>query len=219
MLTVSALKPKFAAALLSILPAMSLYGGQPEQTGAGAADYFSRAPLEIVSHIPDYARLDMIDYFTHGSVVQTSNRLGAKLSIRSLDDNVLVYQDEDSVVTTIAVLPGVKADTTLMVIRTLSRPMPDSRVSFYDTAWHKRAGKAYPSPAMSDWLKSGVKLPIDPQEIPFVLSVASYDAENRRLTFKNVTAEFFADSDRPASLDGLKPELVFVWNGKDFRLL
>lgn len=186
------------------------------QHGA-AAGFFSRAPIDVVSYIPDYARLDMIDYFVHGSETGISNGLGAKFTIRSLNDDILVYADGDSVVTSLVVLPGEKNDTTLMVIRTLPAPMRDCRVTFYDSKWHRLTGRNYPSVPMSEWLMKGARLPDNPEELPFVLTVASYDPSSHVLTFTNVTSEFFTGNERPAALDVLKPELKFVWTGRKFK--
>lgn len=200
-----------------------LWAGQAfaaADSGQGAAaGFFCSAPVDVVSYLPDYARLDMIDYFTSGSAVGASNGLGAKVSIRSMRDDELVYADGDSVVTTLVVLPGEKSDTTLMVIRTLPAPMRDSRVTFYDSKWRRLTGRDYPAVPMSRWLAGDAGLPDNPEELPFVLSVASYDPSSRVLTFTNVTSEFFTGTERPAVLDALKPELKFVWTGRKFKQL
>ena len=115
-------------AVLTIIVASALPSPVSAQAseGSAVAGYFSRAPIEIMSQLPAYARLDMIDYFASGSSAKLSNRLDAKYSITSLGKDKLVYQDEDSVVTTIAVLPTAKSDTVLMVIRTLPLQLLDS---------------------------------------------------------------------------------------------
>lgn len=196
---------------VSTLP-VSVSAQTPE--GSAVAGYFSRAPIEIASQLPTYARLDMIDYFNHGSSVKLANRLDAKYSILSMENDKLVYAGEDSIVTTIAVLPTAKSDTVLMVIRTVPVPVHDSEVTLYDTSWHRIDRPAVPRPGFKDWLLPDRKLPDNAEEIPFMLSVADYDAESRVLTFRNVTGDFFAKDDRPAALDDFKSEVKYIWSDK-----
>lgn len=197
--------------VVSVLPS-PVRAQAPE--GSAVAGYFSRAPIEIMSQIPSYARLDMIDYFNGGSSVKLANRLDAKYSIASLEKDKLVYLDEDSVVTTVAVLPAAKSDTVLMVIRTLPKPVLDSEITLYDTSWQRLDSRTFPRPGFKDWLLPGKKLPDNAVEMPFMLTVADYDADSRVLTFRNVTGDFFTDDDRPAVLGDFRKELKYVWSDK-----
>lgn len=196
---------------MSTLP-VSVVAQTPE--GSAAAGYFSRAPIEVASQLPVYARLDMIDYFNSGSPVKLANRLDAKYSITSIENDKLVYAGEDSVVTTIAVLPSVKSDTVLMVIRTLPSPVRDSEVILYDTSWRPLDQKSFPRPGIKDWLLPGKKMPDDAEEVPFMLAVADYDPQSGVLTFSNVTGDFFAKDDRPATLGDFKSEVKYIWSDK-----
>lgn len=210
-------------AALTIIVASTLQSPVQAQApeGSAVAGYFSNAPIEIMSQIPAYARLDMIDYFNSGSSVKLANRLDAKYSIVSLEKDKLVYQDEDSVVTAIAVLPAAKSDSVLMVIRTLPLPMHDSEITLYDTSWHRLDSRTFPRPGFKDWLMPGKKLSDNAVEMPFMLTVADYDADSRVLTFRNVTGDFFTDDDRPAVLGDFKTELKYIWSdkGRTFKKL
>lgn len=186
-----------------------------------AADYFSRAPIEVVSGLPEYSRLDMIDYFNHGSSVKTENRLGQKVAIRSIEPQKLVYQDDDSISTTIALLPAQKSDTIIMVIRTLPMPAPDSKIYYYDKNWRQIGGKAFPNQSIKDWLTTSdrdVRSSVE-TELPFMISTADYNPETMTLTFMNSTDSYFADGQKPEVLNNLKSELKYKWNGRKFDVI
>lgn len=186
--------------------------------GADIVDYFSRAPMECVSFLPQYGRLDMVDYFRGGSKVSTETKLGNRQAIVSLDSAQIVYAGDDSVTTAIAMLPGVKGDTVLMVIRTVPTPVKDSTIEFYDKRWGVLDRRPMAEPMLADWIK-----PADRKQarsfdgsVPFILSTAAYDPASRRLTLTNLTDSFFTPKDRPAELSMLVDEIVYVWNGRKF---
>lgn len=190
-------------------------------TRSSAADYFSRAPIEVASGLPEYSRLDMIDYFNHGSSVKTENRLGQKVSIRSISPEKLVYTDDDSISTTIALLPFQKLDTIIMVIRTLPMPAPDSKIYYFDKNWRQIGGSVFPNQSIKDWLTTSdrkVRSAVE-SELPFMISTADYDPETTTLTFTNTTDGYFADGQKPEVLNNLKPEIKYKWDGRKFRLV
>lgn len=205
------LKRVVAASMAVVALSIAAYGND-------IVDYFSRAPMECVSFLPQYGRLDMVDYFRGGSKVPTETKLGNRQAIVSLDSAQIVYAGDDSVTTAIAMLPGVKGDTLLMVIRTVPVPVKDSTIDFYDKNWRELVRRPMAQPVLTDWLK-----PADRKQarsfdgsIPFILSTADYDPSSQRLTLTNRTDSFFTKTDRPAGLSMLVDKIVYVWNGRKF---
>lgn len=186
-----------------------------------AADFFNSAPIDVATGLSQISRLDMVDYFNSGSTVKSENRLGRKSALKSLSDEMIVWQDDDSVTTAIVVLPGVtasKSDTLLMVIRTIAEPMPDSELSFYDSGWHRVDDKRFPHPSLSDWVKPEGRKAMGEigDALPFMLATVNYDPQTKTLVFTNRMSSFFVAGDAPGQLDLLRPELRYSWNGKSF---
>ncbi len=183
-----------------------------------AADFFSRAPIDIMSQLPVNNRLDMLDYFASGSKVKVNNRLGVKVGLNSVDDKMIIYQDEDSIKTTIAVLPTSNNDTILMFVRTMPMPMSDSYISFYDSRWKPLKRAVFTGPTISDWAidKDIISDVSTGYDIPFMLETIDYNPTDRTLTFTNALDSFYVDSSRPKQLSQLHKSLIYQWNGKKF---
>jgi len=207
--------------LLILFAIKSTILGQAPTATPTIADFFSRAPIDIASGLPEYSRLDMIDYYNHGSSVKTENRLGQKVLLRSLTPEKLVYQDDDSITTTMAVLPyamSSNADTLIIVIRTAPMPMRDSRIFFFDKQWRPVSGKGFPDQSLKDWLitdNRALRLEIE-NVLPFMISTADYDPATATLIFTNNIREFFAPNSMPQVLDNLKKQLKYNWDGHRF---
>lgn len=207
------------AFLLSLISFVSAAAEDRPAGGPTAADFFYRAPLGVASGLSEISRLDMVDYFNHGSSVKNENRLGQKVGLKALRDELIVWQDDDSVTTAIGVLPSVKGDTVLVVIRTVCTPLKDSELSVYDKNWQPMAAKVLPQPGLKDWLTSTDRETIGQVEdaVPFMLVTAEYDADAKELIMKNRTSSYFAASDTPAVLAKLKKELRYQWDGAKFK--
>jgi len=154
--------------ILSFIAIMWLF---PAVAMRPSVDAFCRAPIDVVNYLPEYSRLDMVDYFDSGSSVASDSYLGNKIHITALDSMSLSYAVDDSVRVTIALLPTA-SDTLTMVIKELPAPVYDSTVSFYDNRWHRLAPFQLKPPSFSDWLKDKKRAEAVAFDIPFVLATA-----------------------------------------------
>lgn len=162
----------------------------------------------------------MIDYFNSGSSVKSENRMGQKIGLTELKDELIAWQDDDSVATAIAVLP-LKNDTLLMVIRTVVTPMPDSDITFYDKSWQPYEKKVFQQPTLRDWLSVNDKNTVANAEevLPFMLVTAVYNPDEKLFVLTNRTEDYFVESDTPEAVRLLKKELRYRWTGSSFRQL
>ncbi len=183
-----------------------------------SVDVFCRAPIDVVNYLPEYSRLDMVDYFDSGSRVASDSYLGNKIYITALDSMSLSYAVDDSVRVTIALLPAA-ADTLTMVVKELPAPIYDSTVNFYDSRWSPLSRSPLTPPRFSDWLKDKKRADAVAFDIPFVIATVDFDAASQRLVYTNRTECYFLDRERPAALSELLPELVFQLDGRRFSLL
>lgn len=216
------MKIRQLCAFLLASVAISAAAQDRQSDGPTAADFFSRAPIDVVSQLTEMSRLDMIDYFTHGSSVKSENRLGRKVGLKALSDKQIVWQDEDSIVTSITVLPVMKSassDTLLVVISTVNGTMPDSDVNYFNKNWEPLSSKGLPTPKLKDWLKVNDKNTIAEVEsaLPFMLSTAQFSDDGSTLVITNRMAEHYPSKELPEVLGNLKAELRYRWNGVAFK--
>ena len=207
------------AFLLTLISFVTAAAQDRPSGGRTAADFFYRAPLGVASGLSEISRLDMVDYFNHGSSVKNENRLGQKVGLKALRDELIVWQDDDSVTTAIGVVPTQKGDTVLVVIRTVCTPLTDSELTAYDKSWQPLSDKVLPQPALKDWVTSTDRRVIAQIEdaLPFMLVTAEYAPETKEIILKNRTSSYFAASDTPDALAYLKKELRYQWNGSMFK--
>ncbi len=208
----------YAFLLPLIFPIVS--AAQSGQSGSPvAADFFDSAPSEIVSWLSPVNRLDMVDYFNSGSAIGTDNRLGGKVRIVAMGDCQIEWQDDDSVSTSLCVLPAAK-DTVLMVIRTFPGRVADSEIKFYTSDWRPASVAPLAMPTLENWMAPGTarkdKAAVA-AAIPFMLSTASYSPDSGILTLTNNVRSYFAEKDVPAEAALLVPELTYQWTGKTFK--
>ncbi len=217
------MKIRHLVAFLLATVAISVAAQDRQPDGPTAADFFTKAPIDIASQLSEMSRLDMIDYFTNGSTVKSENRLGRKVGIKALSDKQIVWQDEDSIVTSLTVLPMAKSansDTLIVVISTVNGSTPDSEVRFFNKSWEPVSGKAMPNPQLKDWLAVTDKKEIVEVEdgLPFILSTAQFDVDGNTLVITNRTSSHYPSDELPDALGKLKPELRYEWNGVGFKL-
>ncbi len=210
--------------LISALPFVQALAQNSESHGRVASDFFISASVEIASGLPEISRLDMIDYFSHGSDVKSENRLGRNVALKTMSDDMISWRDDDSVTTSIAVVPEIRSsrpDTMLVVIRTINLPVPDSEVSYYTSDWQPLSGRSLPAPRLYDWIiSSDSRLRSDVEEqLPFFISSAEYDPEARELIFSNRMDGYFDDKNAPDILKSLRQSLKYKWDGRSFKLV
>lgn len=216
------MKLRTLCAFLLTSIALSAAAQDRHTDGPTAADFFIKAPFDVASQLTEMSRLDMIDYFTNGSAVKSENRLSRKVGLLSLSDDQVAWQDEDSVKTTLTVLPinkSAKADTLLVVISTVNGLIPDSEVRYFNKNWQTISRKDLPNPQLKDWLSVTDKKAIAEveQTLPFILSTAEYDGATNTLVITNRTADYYPANEQPEAVGKLKRELRYDWNGVTFK--
>lgn len=198
--------------LLSLLTALAVL---PSMALRPSVEAFCRAPIDVVDYLPEYSRLDMVDYFDSGSTVASDSYLGNKIHITALDSMMVRYAVDDSVKVTLALLPAGR-DTLMMVIKELPAPVFDSTVSFYDGGWQPVASPPLNPPRFSNWLKDSKRAAAVAFDIPFVMATADFDPATGRLVYMNQTERYFDERERPDALSELRRTLEYQWNGRRF---
>lgn len=209
----------------ALFAAMAVSAAQPADSTATATrliarNCFTAAPDNVLPLLPQQTRQDMLSYYDAGRDTESDNAFGSGCRILSLDDDRLSMESGKDITTEMFVLNPTGKNQVIGVIETIATPVPDSRVTFYDTTWRNLGDRIGIDPTLADWLgKDGLKNMADIQrEVPFVLATMHFDPATSTLVAENNMRAYYPASDIPASLDALRPRLVYKWTGSKFRL-
>ncbi len=200
--------------ILSLLVAVA---GRGAETGLTAEKCFTEAPSSLIPLLPTATRLDMLDYFKASSPKASLNAAEGQARILSLSDQSLTFQISEGITAQIFVLNPRQACPVIGYIETVSLPVQDSVVRFFNCRW--QPVDVYRAPELADWLKGGSKSDLQAlqEAIPFLLVSAEYDPGQGALVLTNTTDGYFAPTDRPAALQSILPKIAMRWTGKKFK--
>ena len=102
--------------------------------GRTVRDFFASEPGELLTLVPKTVRLDMLDYYDSGTIVQANNNMGSGTQLDTVTDNFLRLRTSD-VKTLEMRLMRWKNDTIIAVVETVETPVKDSHITFYNKHW------------------------------------------------------------------------------------
>lgn len=117
------------------------------------ADLFASEPGNIFPLLTRTNRLDMVDYYNSGQTVAVPNNLAGESRLISLDSIYLKLQASASKVVEMRMMTAGK-DTVIAVIETVMTPVPDSRITFWNTQWQQfvRTGTFFKVPTIDNFI-------------------------------------------------------------------
>lgn len=208
------MKIKILIAIVSLaLPLMGM------AQGLTASKCLTEVPARVLPLLDKNTRLDMIDYFSAGMTGKSVSQLGGACTIIELGDSSVTFMLSDSIRCQMFVLNPNAPAPVIAMITTYSKPLQDSKVELFTTRWEPQP-QLLAQPTLKDWLTpEGAKARVQvEEEIPFILATAVFDPKTQTLQITNQTESYFVDTDQPAALQMLRPQLTYQWDGKKFKL-
>lgn len=182
------------------------------------ADFFMSMPASVLPLFTDTQRQDMIDYYRYGSDRATPNMFRGASRITAESETVLTVSVAENSQMQVAVIAS-KSDTIVAVISTVSLPVQDARIDFYDRNWQLLRRQPVVMPEFTDWItKDGeahladITLALD-----FIPMTISYDAEAATLTFHNNCEGLLAAEDAERLRPWMHQDIIYDINGTKFR--
>jgi len=121
------------------------------------ADLFAIEPGTIFPLLTRTHRLDMVDYYNSGQQVAVPNNLEGECRLLELDSTYLKVQTSPSRVVEMLIRTAGK-DTVITVIETVMTPVPDSRLTQWNTHWQRYVSdRLFSPPGIDDFI--AVKMP------------------------------------------------------------
>jgi len=177
-------------------------------TGAAqpVAHYFTQMPAELIPGITIDTRKDLIDFCKNGKLSVMPAAFGGKVQLKTLEEDYLLLQTSERSEVQIKILRPNDSLRVLAVVRTVSGPLKDSRVKFYDTSWKPLNDWSMPAFTVKDFVDADkakeLGLTDRANEIGPRLFVA--------ITFKPVENEFVAVSSLKEDLEKAQKETLGV---------
>ena len=181
------------------------------------ADLFGTEPGEIFPLLTRTNRLDMVDYYNSGQIVDIENNMTGDSRLLELDSTYLKVQTSGSRVVEMR-MRTVGKDTVVTVIETVMTPVPDSRLTQWNSYWQRyTSDKLFKMPAIDDFIvkKMPHELRMDLQDaMIFPLIRLTFKGENHDIIEASHGLEqFLAPTEHKRFADYFKPALSYRFNG------
>ena len=180
-------------------------------------DFFASEPGNIFTLLTRTARLDMVDYYNSGQMVDITNNLVGPSRLVELDSVHLKVQTSPSRVVEMLMRKAGK-DTVITVIETVMTPVPDSRLTQWNVHWQRfTSDKLFMMPVIDDFItkKMPQELRLDLQDaMIFPLIQLSFKGDNHDIIEATHGLEkFLAPSEYKRFAPYLKSSLSYRFNG------
>lgn len=185
-----------------------------------AADLFTSAPQNVFPLLDQNTRLDMVDYYKNGMSTPSQNSLDGRSLITEMTPASLTVKMTDSSAMQIMELKGSKG-TVVALINTVATPGLDSNIKFFDSDWKPLPTESYfVKPGWKEWLTDSGRQNQDEvtMQVPFMLASYRIDPESGTLTLTNNLSHFLDKALYDDLSTYLRPQLVYLWNGKNYTL-
>jgi len=163
-------------------------------------------------------RLDMVDYYNNGQVVDIANNMGGDSRMLEMDSAYLKVQTSPSRVVEMRMMTT-KRDTAIAVIETVMTPVPDSRITFWNAQWQQ--GKIKQMPTIDEFISRSMPADLradlrDAMIFPLIEMRFTGDKHDI-LEVRHGIKEFLAPSEYQRFEQYLKPSLQYRIQGLKFK--
>ena len=181
------------------------------------ADLFGTEPGVVFPLLTKTARLDMVDYYNNGQQVAIQNNLAGESRLLELDSAYLKLQASGSKVVEMR-MRKVGKDTVITVIETVMTPVPDSRLSQWNSHWQRyTSDRLFSMPSIDDFIikKMPSELRLDLQDaMIFPLVHLTFKGENHDvIEATHGLEQFLAPSEYKRFASYLKPSITYRFDG------
>lgn len=186
-------------------------------TARTIADLFAIEPGNIFPLLTRTIRLDMVDYYNSGQQVALQNNLTGESELVELDSAYLKVKTSGSRVVEMQ-MRKVGKDTVITVIETVMTPVPDSRLTQWNSHWQRfTSDRLFALPTIDDFIvkKMPGELRADLQDaMIFPLIQLTFKGENHdTIEASHGLEQFLAPSEYKRFADYLMPSISYRYNG------
>lgn len=145
--------------MLAALGCVALAQAQTARMGDPAVGrMLCSEPGRVFADLSASTRAEMLAYYIGGRVVPKDTDLGEKAQLDTVTNDYLRITTSVCRSVQMRLLTKGGRDTVVAVVETVKTPVPDSRISFYDTRWRELSAKKVMGrlPQLADFVRRGV---------------------------------------------------------------
>lgn len=189
--------------------------------GRTVRDLFVAEQGDLFTLLPRTTRLDLLDYYDNGQIVNAKNNLGDGTSLLKADERFLEIKMSDTRTVQLLMTTN-KKDTVITVIETMKTPVKDSHISFFDAQWKQLdANKFIKTPHLADFMNKNAGNDERQQllqALPFELISLSLEGDNHTsLVARHGLKEFLVSSEYAPYANALSESIVYDLNGNKWK--
>ena len=186
------------------------------------ADFFASEPGNVFPLLTRTNRLDLVDYYNSGQTVAVPNNLGGTSQLEALDSAYLKLQTSGSKVVEMRMLTTGSRDTVMVVIETVLTPVPDSKLTLWNSQWQMlRTDKHFKMPGIDDFIvkKMPSELRADLQDaMIFPLIQLTFKGDHReQIEATHGLEQFLAPSEFKRFAPYFKPSITYRMSGTKIK--
>ncbi len=186
------------------------------------ADFFASEPGNVFPLLTRTNRLDLVDYYNSGQTVAVPNNLGGTSQLVALDSAYLKVQTSESKVVEMRMLTTGTRDTVMVVIETVLTPVPDSKLTLWNSKWQMlRTDRHFKMPGIDDFIvkKMPRELRADLQDaMIFPLIQLTFKGDRRlQVEATHGLEQFLAPSEFKRFAPYLKPSITYRVSGTKIK--
>ena len=186
------------------------------------ADFFASEPGNVFPLLTRTNRLDLVDYYNSGQTVAVPNNLGGTSQLEALDSAYLKLQTSGSKVVEMRMLTTGSRDTVIVVIETVLTPVPDSKLTLWNSQWQMlRTDRHFKMPGIDDFIvkKMPRELRADLQDaMIFPLIQLTFKGDRRlQVEATHGLEQFLAPSEFKRFAPYLKPSITYRMSGTKIK--
>ena len=171
------------------------------------ADFFASEPGNVFPLLTRTNRLDLVDYYNSGQTVAVPNNLGGTSQLEALDSAYLKLGSRDTVI---------------VVIETVLTPVPDSKLTLWNSKWQMlRTDRHFKMPGIDDFIvkKMPRELRADLQDaMIFPLIQLTFKGDRRlQVEATHGLEQFLAPSEFKRFAPYLKPSITYCMSGTKIK--
>ena len=117
----------------------------------GIADVFTTMPDSIFPLLTQKNRHDMVDFYNNKMEAKVRNRLNDYARLDTLTNQYLHLTLSQSSEATMRLLPTADSTSIICLVQTVTTPIRDSQVRFYNPQWQRLRGLQLPMPETADF--------------------------------------------------------------------
>ena len=123
------------------------------------SDVFTSMPDSIYPLLTAKNRKDMVDFYNNKMEAKVRNRLNDYARLDTLTNQYLHLTPSPSSEVVMRLLETSDSTMLICLVQTVTKPIRDSRVKFYDSQWRQLSSVSLPTPATADFFS---KQPLPP---------------------------------------------------------